>query len=531
MHSPVALNVILGSVWFLLQSSPVLAAEITLHARDSALVISGELVSSDQGAWVVAVPDVGNLTLNSEFFECVRGPCEDSQVTRSPVSIPPGVPLSTTWVGGSAIGTEVMPRLIKAFAASVSATVTTKVGADVRNLEFTLHGADGRLVGRINVNRQGEQAGLAALAKGDADVVWGRRPILPDGAATDATTAADVPLTVERHAWAQDALTVLVAKDNPVVSLSLDDIAKIFAGQIEDWGELGLPPGKINVYAPSSEMGTWAQFDSQVLKPRDLALTSEATRLTHATQWSDRVAADRYGIGVSPLAYVRHAKAIKVAMSCGLVAAPSLFAAKAGEYPLVGQLYFYSAAPLKNPLAAALLAFATSREAQPILKAARLIDRDPEVVQFGDQAARIAAVSDASSRSSSLALLQSLFEGTREAQRLSITFRFDSAETKLDAQGLNDIVKLALLVASREASGKSVMLLGFADSVGSYQSNLSVAGGRAASVYNALLRVLGTALPKDTSIKHSAYGALAPVSCEETTLERAPNRRVEVWIR
>lgn len=532
MFSPASLIAIACSTWLLLQSSIVFAAEITVRKRDNAFAISGEMVSSDHQGWVIAVDGVGDLAVSAQSFVCVSGPCSDDQQSQAVAAIPPGSPLTTTWIGGSDIGTEALPRLIKAFAASLGASASLKIGADVKNLEYSLNGADGRLIGRINIERQGEAAGLSALAKDQADVVWARRPVFSDyGVVTPAPAAADVTAAYLRHPWAQDALTVLVSQENPVTSLSLDDIAKVFSGQIKDWSELGQPAGKINVYAPSSEMGAWDQFDSQVLKPRGVSLTDAAKRFVHATQWSDEVANDRHGIGVSPFAFVRKAKAISISRSCGLSSVASIFTAKAGEYPLVGQLYFYTAGKLKNPLAAALLSFVMSDKAQPVLKSAGLIDRDPETVGFNDQAGRIAVDSGMSARTESPALLSTLIKDTRAAQRLSLTFRFGSSTANLDARSVNDIGKLANFVTSKSSAARSVLLLGFADSVGSRESNAAVAGGRAARVHDALLKVVGTALPQGTNIVHSAYGALAPVSCNQTADERALNRRVEVWVR
>ena len=81
------------------------------------------------------------------------------------------------------------------------------------------------------------------------------------------------------HVWALDGLVALVAKENSVEALSLEQLSKIFAGEITDWGELGLPPGKINVYAPVAEAPAWSQFEADVMNAYGRTITPTAKRL------------------------------------------------------------------------------------------------------------------------------------------------------------------------------------------------------------------------------------------------------------
>ncbi len=536
MHSLTVRTVFITTVtcglFVLLQVLSAHAEDITMRARGSELTIAGEFISSGQRNLVIGVAGVGNLTLNTEVFECISGPCENIKGATSTPSPQPGSPQSITWYSGSAVGTEALPQLIKAYAASVGASVATKVGSDVRSLEFRVTSGEGHLLGQVNIDRQGWRRGFEALANGDADAVWTSSQVRSSEgeAAADASVADRTP-PYKQRAWARDLLVVFVAKENPVASLSLDNIAKIFAGTITDWSELNLPPGKINVYAPSKEMGSWAHFDSQVLKPRESAITSVAVRLQHATQVSDRVAEDRFGIGVGSMAHLRNAKAVDIELSCGVVVRPSLFKAKTGEYPLTRQLYLYTADEPKKPFAKALLAFSMSQQAQPVLRKARLVDSQPETARFNDEISRITFASKASSAALSKVLLPELIQDVHEARRLSVTLRFASSDSNLDERGLSDIARLAMMMNSPETAEKSVILLGFSDSAGGFKSNLAVSRRRAERVRDVLIKVAGASLPKGTDIIHQGYGSLAQTSCNNTESGRALNRRVEVWTR
>src|SRR5262249_15465146 len=146
------------------------------------------------------------------------------------------------------------------------------------------------------------------------------------------------------HVLGLDGLVVIVAKDNPAVSLSIDNIAKVFAGQITDWSQVGLPPGPINVYTTSKKSGTFAAFDTLVLQPRALQLVPSAKLLLSTAEVADSVAGDANGIGLTSFAFLRDAKGLNVESSCGLITRPSVFTVKTEEYPLTRRLYLYTTA-------------------------------------------------------------------------------------------------------------------------------------------------------------------------------------------
>lgn len=519
---------ILLSSMYLASVAQVLAGDVTLRMKGGSFAIEGALVSYDKRTWVIVSPALGRLSLDASRYDCVAGSCSDQPIAAPAAD---GIPIST-WAGEAAIGAEVIPKLIEAYAASKGARAELHIGSDPKNLEFVLMAREGAPLGRVIVERQGEPQGFAGLASGRADVVWSTRAILPE----EEQKLADAGIPGMRRpsnqfVWGLDALVVLVSKDNSVVSLSLDNIAKIFSGAIKDWSELDLPPGKINVYAPSVEMGTWSHFEAVVLKPRGLEITKDATRLSFAAEWADRVAADPNGIGLSTVAFVRRAKAINIEMPCGIVVQPSSFSAKTEEYPLTRRLYFYTRGRPGNELTEGLLSVALSPQMQPLLKEARFVDQDPELLAFTAQGSRIATALNAPAEDFDAPLVSKLIEDLRKAQRLSLTFRFGTGAIQLDSRGMSDIARLATLVASPEMNGRSFMLIGFSDSAGRFSTNLGIAKRRAQLVYGALSKMLGKAPPNNVSIVEAAYGELAPVACNDVEDGRALNRRVEVWIK
>lgn len=508
-----------------------LAAEVKLQMKGGAFEITGELKGYDGARYTIESAAFGMMTLDATRFDCIAGSCPKGPITTAALYSAGKADLgTTTWVGGSGIGTDFMPELVKSYAATVGLKVTQSTGADPRDLEFRLTDTAGKTVGQFNVQRRGVPAGLEALRTSTADLVWSSSRVSDE----EAKALADKGLSELRvpgseHMFALDALVVLVAKENPAVSMSVDTLAAIYAGKITDWSELGLPPGKINVYAPVEGMGTLQYFTNAIMKPRGLELRPDAIRLKTAIEWSDRVAADPMGISTNFIAYVRNAKALNVEASCGLITRPSVFTAKTEEYALSRRLYFYTKGQPKTPLARELLAHALSSGVQKALKSAGFVDQEPEALEFSAQTSRIAYALNAKGEDFDMNMMRGLISDLKPARRVSTTFRFQTNSFVLDTKAQADVARLRDLLTSPEYSGKTVMLAGFSDSVGGFQSNLKLAERRASAVQRALLGAGSRAAAVNIELK--AYGELAPVACNDSFEARQFNRRVEIWVK
>jgi phosphate transport system substrate-binding protein len=538
------------------------AAEVTLQIKGGDFQVSGELKSFDNTKYVLEVPSLGPVSLDATRVECVGGGCP-----KGPFQAVSSLG-TTTWVGGAGIGIEFMPHLIQTYADSIGAIVTPITNADPRALEFKLSNKSGREVGQINVQQHGSAPAFAALLKNEVDAVFTGRPVTDEEVQQFLNGGLpDLRSPGSEHVWGLDSIVVLVSRENPAVSLSLDSIAQIFAGQITDWSQVGLPPGTINVYAPTEETGAWQQFESMVLKPRHLTLTAHAKRSVHATDWSDFVAEDPQGISINTSAYTRDVKALNIKRSvhatdwsdfvaedpqgisintsaytrdvkalniesaCGLITRPSVFAAKTEEYPLTHRMYVYTPGQSRNPLTRTLVAHALSRAVQPMLKEANFVNQEPELLDFGAQTSRIAYALNAPTEDFNLAMMRNLINDLKAASRLSITFRFQSSSFALDNKALADVSRLRDLLATLEYMGKTIMLIGFADSVGRFDANVKLAERRAQTVRRALAPAGRAVATLASQVVTKAYGELAPVACNDSPKGQQLNRRVEVWIK
>lgn len=102
----------------------------------------------------------------------------------------------------------------------------------------------------------GTNAGLQNLANGTVAMAASSRPL----------TATEVQAGVVGVPIARDALAIVVGRDNPYTGgLTLDQLKRIYQGQITNWSEVGGPNAPIKVVNRASDSGTQSFFKDVVL--------------------------------------------------------------------------------------------------------------------------------------------------------------------------------------------------------------------------------------------------------------------------
>jgi phosphate transport system substrate-binding protein len=512
--------------------------EVTLRMKGGAFELRGRLKAFEGGRYVIDNKVFGTMTLDATNIECIgagcpgRGPAVAALAPATGPG-PRGAVLSKVIGvhGSTAVGWDLMPALIRAYAARTGGSTSTLAGSNPLEEVHRLLDANGRESVLFDLKRYGTGTAFDALEDGSAQIGVASRPVNDDEAARLARAGTpNIRSPQHEHILGLDGLVIIVAQDNPAVSLSIDNIAKVFSGQVTDWSQVGLPPGRINIYSASRKSGTFATFDALVLQPRKLAMAQSARLLLSTAEVADAVAADPSGIGVTSFAYVRDAKGLNVEASCGLITRPSVFTVKTEEYPLTRRLFLYTANRPVHPLAKGFLDFALSRDAQPIIADAQFVDQSPDSLGFDDQGGRIAYALNAPGEDFDIVQMRQLIADMNGARRLSITFRFRSGAIELDTKARADIDRLVQMAAAPDLRGKRIMLLGFADAVGPYAANSALALRRATQVRDTLVAA-GRGAIDPGLVVHKGFSELAPVACNDQIEGRNLNRRVEVWVR
>jgi len=233
----------------------------------------------------------------------------------------------------------------------------------------------------VNIQIEGKGSGTAppALTQGTAQFGPMSRAMKPTEEDAFESKWGYKPTQIRT---AVDALGVFVNKDNPIESLSLEDVDAIFSKarrrgakkNIATWGDAGLTgewaDKPISLYGRNSASGTYSFFKEHVLKTGDYK--DEVKEQPGSASVVQAVATDRTAIGYSGIGYAT-SSVRAVALSDKKGEAPKAANAEnaySGEYPLSRFLYVYvNRAPGKpcDPLVREFIKLIISKEGQEIV--------------------------------------------------------------------------------------------------------------------------------------------------------------------
>ncbi len=197
----------------------------------------------------------------------------------------------------------------------------------------------------VAVSGGGSGTGIAALINGTVDIANASRA-MKDKEIKLAKDGGHDPI---QHVVGFDALAVYLHADNPLTSLSIEQLAEIYGdgGSYTKWTDLGVEvPGckdqTLVVVSRQNNSGTYAYFRKTILGKGDFRL---GTRDMHGSKdVVDLVENTPCAIGYSGLAYATdHLKLACISQETGgECTSPSVATASDGSYPIARPLFMYT---------------------------------------------------------------------------------------------------------------------------------------------------------------------------------------------
>ncbi|WP_395606736.1 substrate-binding domain-containing protein [Pseudomonas sp. B22129] len=359
----------------------------------------------------------------------------------------------------------------------------------------------------IDVAAHGSSTGFAALKKNSADLAASSRPI-KDSELVDLEPLGDLKSPGAEQVIAIDGLAIILNPRNPLNTLTTEQLAQIFNGEVSTWEELGGVGGAIHLYARDDQSGTYDTFKELVLRLRGKPLAPGAKRFESSEELSDAVSHDPQGIGFIGLPYVRQAKAVAIVDGDSQPMLPLTSLIATEDYPLSRRLYFYLPPSGHNLWANALVSFAQSSKGQAIVAANGFIAQHVQAIAVEPRAS----------------MPEDYQAIARDAQRLTVNFRFEEGSASLDNKARQDLQRVVAYLRSHNKLDKQVTLVGFGDAKNDPQRAALLSKLRAMAVRRELVKS-GVVL-RDIR----GFGAQMPVATNTADEGRIKNRRVEVWV-
>ena len=203
----------------------------------------------------------------------------------------------------------------------------------------------------VNYNPTGSGSGITAVQEGTCDIGLSSRAL------KDEEKAAGLKETI----LAYDGIAIIVHPDNPVSDLTLEQIAKLYTGEITNWKDVGGNDAEVVLIGREAASGTRDGFES-ITGTKDACqyrqeLTSTGDVITAVSQNPD-------AIGYASLASVKDS--VK-ALSVGGVT-PSEDTVKDGSYPVQRPFVLVTVEDKElSPAAQAFFDYALSSDAAGII--------------------------------------------------------------------------------------------------------------------------------------------------------------------
>jgi phosphate transport system substrate-binding protein len=214
----------------------------------------------------------------------------------------------------------------------------------------------------VSVRGGGSGVGIAAIIDGRTDIANSSRSIKTK----ELKTAREKGVNVHPNIIAQDGIAVVVNPGNPIDSITVEDLKKIYTGEIANWKELGGPAKPIVVISRDFSSGTFEVFNELVLKGgkvKDDALMLASNKAVATT-----VTETPYSIGYVGLGYLSdQVKSLVVDR-----VKPTEETVRTGKYKLSRPLFMYTNGK-PDGIIKLFMDFVFSEQGQRIVKEERFV--------------------------------------------------------------------------------------------------------------------------------------------------------------
>jgi phosphate transport system substrate-binding protein len=201
----------------------------------------------------------------------------------------------------------------------------------------------------INVAGGGSSAGIKAVREGTADIGASSRELERD----EKNGLMVIPIAI-------DGIALVVNPENRVNNLTLEQVRRIYAGEITNWKEVGGKEGVINAFTREEGSGTRGAFENLVMKDSHISSRVGVQNATGSLRTA--VAADPQAIAYISLGNVNNS--VNVVAVDGIL--PGRETIKNGSYKLA-RFFFYLTREEPRGMARNFIDFVLSPEGQRIV--------------------------------------------------------------------------------------------------------------------------------------------------------------------
>lgn len=204
----------------------------------------------------------------------------------------------------------------------------------------------------IAVTGGGSGVGISALIQGETDIANSSRQMKDE----EIQKAKENEINPVATVFGLDRLAIITHSSIPIDSLTMDELGRIYRGEITNWKALEGPDVAITLYGRTGASGTYVYFREKVL---GADYSSDMRQMIGTSQIVEAVKRDKGGIGYVGIGYLKEAEGVKPLKIANISPLEK-------GYPLERELYQYTnGEPFSDE--ACFIQFELSEEGQKIV--------------------------------------------------------------------------------------------------------------------------------------------------------------------
>ena len=328
------------------------------------------------------------------------------------------------------------------------------------------------------------------------------------------------------------SFSVLVAPNAGITELSINDLARIFAGEITNWSQIG--GADVSVLPlqlpPDSDVGS--AFQRLVMDPAGKEIAGNVLTMSNEAGISGSIGQFPGSVSVVSNARAGDDFVVSVAGPCGIAVAPTPFNIVSGDYPLSRPIMATYGARPNTGLTAEVFDFASGKVAQGLVAGEGFINHSAVAMDSAVKNARLSSLLGASLDDTERAAAAEMFQVLFDADRLSPTMTGGPASGPEGAWNRAMLINVLNFMQEPENAGREIIFVGFGQSARGTAAEVEISKAAAASFKTLLQSVAASTIAANGyTVSSYGFGNVSPATCIDGQVTGSDYTRVEVWVR
>ena len=517
----------------------LLAQSVELRSSDEFISVEGEIVGFN-GVMVSVQTNVGQVSVPASEVICYGEGCNevissnDFGLTAAAFE---GVVIAEESEAPQAVEvTSSQDNLSVGFASSAYGTLyRTVTGAyavtSASAIDVAL-GSGGALT--LADSASGQNASLALADDTEsADLVVGTVSLngtAPSAYADPDAWALETNLT--HFMLGLNSFSVVIAPNAGMTEISINDLARIFAGEVTNWSQIG--GADVNVLPlqlpPESETGM--EVMKLVMEPAGKEIAGNVLTMADEAGVAASISQFPGSVSIVSSGAANGDYVVDVIGSCGIAVAPTSFNITSGDYPLVRPaIASFNAAPA-TPLIADVFDFAAGDVAQGLVANEGFVNFNAVVQDPAVKNARLSSLLEATLDDAQRVAAAQKFQVLFDADRLSTTFSGGAASGPEGAWNRAMMIDLIQELEKPDYAGREIIFVGYGESAAGSTQAIAISAAAAAQFKALFEDVAASAIAAGgNTVASYGFGNVSPSSCVDGHVAGSEYTRIEVWIR